>query len=56
MRRMKLQAEDIVLMPVALEDAEIDALVAFLEALTDPMSLEGRLGPPGEVPSGLPLD
>jgi cytochrome c peroxidase len=42
--------------PVHLDDVQIDALMAFLEALTDPTSLEGRLGVPETVPSGLPVD
>ncbi len=44
------------LAPVALTEDQIDALVAFLEALTDPSSLAGRLGAPKTVPSGLPVD
>ncbi|MGH1354967.1 MAG: cytochrome-c peroxidase [Thalassovita sp.] len=39
-----------------LTPAEIDDLVAFLNALTDPVSLDGRLGIPDAVPSGLPID
>lgn len=35
---------------------EIDALLAFLGALTDPLSIEGRMGVPESVPSGLPVD
>lgn len=42
--------------PVALSDAEIDALVAFLDALTDPSSLPERAMVPDAVPSGLPVD
>ncbi len=42
--------------PVALSEAEIDALVAFLEALTDPSSMPGRIEVPDTVPSGLPVD
>jgi cytochrome c peroxidase len=38
---------------VALEAAEIDALMAFLKALEDPAE---RLGTPAAVPSGLPID
>ena len=41
---------------VALTEAEIAALVAFLESLTDPASLAGRLGIPDAVPSGLPVE
>ncbi len=39
--------------PVSLADGEIDALMAFLESLSDPVALEGRLGVPDFVPSGL---
>ncbi len=35
---------------------EIDALVAFLASLTDPVARKGRLGVPDTVPSGLPVD
>ena len=41
--------------PVALSSADIDALVAFLDTLTDPVSLTGRLSIPDAVPSGLPV-
>lgn len=44
------------LAPVALSEAEIAQLLAFLHALTDETSLNGRLGKPAEVPSGLPVD
>jgi len=37
-------------------DAEIRALVAFLESLSDATSLGHRLGIPESVPSGLPVD
>ena len=40
----------------ALSDPELAALVAFLGTLTDPEALEGRLGIPDTVPSGLPVD
>ncbi len=40
----------------SLNEAQIDDIVAFLQTLTDPVSLEGRLGIPDSVPSGLPLD
>ncbi|MEM7644484.1 MAG: cytochrome c peroxidase [Pseudomonadota bacterium] len=39
-----------------LTDDDITALMAFLEALTDPAGLTGRLGIPDTVPSGLPID
>ncbi len=42
--------------PVALMAGEIDALIAFLGALTDEAALSGRLGVPETVPSGLPVD
>ncbi len=51
--RIKAAAE-IDLPPLA--EAEIDALIAFLDALTDPNAVIGRLGAPGSVPSGLPVD
>jgi len=41
------------LTPVRLVDHEIADLVAFLHALTDEQSLQGRLGVPATVPSGL---
>ncbi|KNG95541.1 cytochrome-c peroxidase [Pseudaestuariivita atlantica] len=42
--------------PVPLNDAEVDDLLAFLDALTDPVALTGRLGIPVTVPSGLDID
>jgi cytochrome c peroxidase len=42
--------------PVALTDTEVADILAFLEALTDPTSLQGRLGIPESVPSGLLID
>ncbi|TVP96944.1 MAG: cytochrome-c peroxidase [Roseinatronobacter sp.] len=39
--------------PIALSDADIADLVAFLETLSDPQALLGRLGVPDAVPSGL---
>ena len=44
------------LAPVALTDAEIADLIAFLGALSDETSLKGRMGAPETVPSGLPVD
>ena len=41
------------LAPQVLADADIDALIAFLETLTDLQSVQGRLGVPASVPSGL---
>jgi cytochrome c peroxidase len=45
-----------VLAPQSLSDAEINDLIAFLNALTDPQSIRGALGIPETVPSGLPVD
>jgi len=42
--------------PVSLSDADITDLVAFLETLTDDTAIEGRLGVPDTVPSGLPVE
>lgn len=42
--------------PTALSAPDIAALVAFLGQLSDPVALEGRLGIPQTVPSGLPVD
>ncbi|UWQ21939.1 cytochrome-c peroxidase [Jannaschia sp. W003] len=39
-----------------LTEGEVTALMAFLEALRDEAALEGRLGIPETVPSGLPVD
>ena len=41
---------------VPLTPDEVDALVAFLGALSDPVALKGRLGVPEAVPSGLPVE
>ena len=42
--------------PVVLTEADILALAAFLGTLTDGAALEGRLGVPDAVPSGLPVE
>jgi cytochrome c peroxidase len=42
--------------PVALSDAEVDAVLAFLTALTDEAGNRGRLGVPDTVPSGLQVE
>ncbi|MGO4906802.1 cytochrome-c peroxidase [Pseudorhodobacter sp. W20_MBD10_FR17] len=39
-----------------LTDAEATAIMAFLDGLTDPVAIAGRLGIPATVPSGLPID
>lgn len=41
--------------PQTLSPNTLDDLVAFLETLTDPVAIEGRLGVPDAVPSGLPV-
>lgn len=42
---------------VTLSDGELDALVAFLQALEDPVAANGgRLAIPDSVPSGLPVE
>ncbi|MEM8978486.1 MAG: cytochrome c peroxidase [Pseudomonadota bacterium] len=41
---------------VDLNDGDIEAIVAFLATLDDPVALAGRFGVPLEVPSGLPLE
>ena len=43
------------LSPIELEQSEVDALVAFMHALTGGDSTQGRLGQPTRVPSGLPV-
>ena len=49
-------AEAVRFAPPDINDAEIDALIAFLGTLTDPVALAGRLGIPQTVPSGLPVE
>ncbi|WP_299044027.1 cytochrome c peroxidase [uncultured Tateyamaria sp.] len=44
------------LAPTALSENEVDDILAFLNALTDPQSIRGALGIPSAVPSGLPID
>ncbi|MDE0114913.1 MAG: cytochrome-c peroxidase [Albidovulum sp.] len=46
-------AASVELAPQSLSEGEIAALAAFLNSLTDPIAVSGRLGVPGEVPSGL---
>lgn len=40
----------------ALSPAEVEALMAFFATLSDPVALNGRLGVPAAVPSGLPVE
>ncbi|MDV7142339.1 cytochrome c peroxidase [Tropicimonas sp. TH_r6] len=42
--------------PISLSDAEVDQIIAFLQALTGTDSIKGRLGRPESVPSGLEVD
>lgn len=51
----RMEALDPVATPVPLTDEEIDELVAFLHALTDPASLNLLGDIPPTVPSGLPV-
>lgn len=46
----------ITLEPKPLSEQDIDALVAFLDSLSDPKAIAGRLGVPETVPSGLPVE
>ena len=39
-----------------LSEAEIPQILAFLDSLTDPTAIKGRLGVPDSVPSGLKMD
>lgn len=52
-REMEAIAAATDLAPVELSNPEIAQLLAFLDALTDVASLQGRLGVPDHVPSGL---
>jgi len=52
---MQAIADANVLAPMTLDDRQIADLIAFLEALTEPGSENGRLGVPDAVPSGLPV-
>jgi cytochrome c peroxidase len=55
-REITAIAEANELEPVTLSDAEVDAILAFLNSLTDPVATAGRLGIPESVPSGLPVE
>jgi len=54
-REMARQARALDIDPVPLSDAQVAALVAFLESLTGDTARTGRLGVPDAVPSGLPV-
>ena len=49
-------AQAVSIQPRKITEAEVAALIAFLDSLTDPSALAGRLGIPASVPSGLPID
>ncbi len=49
-------ADAVEIEPVPLADADIAALVAFLETLTDEAAAKGRFGIPDAVPSGLEVE
>ncbi|MEM1365269.1 MAG: cytochrome c peroxidase, partial [Pseudomonadota bacterium] len=55
-REMARLSAAISIEPVALSDDDVQALVAFLNTLTDQQGAKGRLGKPESVPSGLPVD
>ncbi|PWJ15076.1 cytochrome-c peroxidase [Jannaschia seohaensis] len=55
-REMARVRATITIEPVALNEAEIADLVAFLGALEGGASRHGRLGPPDAVPSGLEVE
>lgn len=42
--------------PIVLPEGDLQDLIAFLDSLTDPAALSGRLGIPEHVPSGLPVE
>ena len=52
---MRAIADANVIPPSSLTDKEVSALLAFLESLTDRSGVDGRLGVPDTVPSGLPV-
>lgn len=53
---MQRQAVFLDVRPVALTEAEVDDIVAFLESLTGKTALTRPMGRPEAVPSGLPVD
>lgn len=55
-REMARQARALDIRPVALTEAEIGRIVAFLESLTGRTATDRPLGRPDAVPSGLPVD
>ncbi|MEM6371318.1 MAG: cytochrome c peroxidase [Pseudomonadota bacterium] len=55
-REMARQRAAVQPRPIGLNDAEVNDIVAFLNALTGETATTGRLGVPDVVPSGLPVD
>ncbi len=55
-REMNRLKRNIDIVPQSLNDDQVNALVAFMNALTDETAIKGRLGKPTAVPSGLPID
>ncbi|MCI5110019.1 MAG: c-type cytochrome [Marivita sp.] len=53
---MERHAATLDVAPVALSDAQVDEIVAFLNSLTGVTAHERPLGRPDHVPSGLPVD
>lgn len=49
-------AAAVIVEPISISEDQLTALVAFLDTLTDRAILDGRLGVPDAVPSGLPVD
>ncbi|KMK65723.1 cytochrome-c peroxidase [Puniceibacterium sp. IMCC21224] len=49
-------AAAVTMVPVPLAKVDLDALMAFLDSLTDAGAITGRMGVPDTVPSGLPID
>ncbi len=49
-------AQSVAFEPSRISDADVTALLAFLDTLTDSAAQRGRLGIPAAVPSGLPVD
>ncbi|WP_366140589.1 cytochrome c peroxidase [uncultured Tateyamaria sp.] len=55
-REMARQRAAVQVQPTVLSDAEVDAIVQFLHALTGQSARDGLFGIPDAVPSGLPVD
>ncbi|WP_419166731.1 cytochrome-c peroxidase [Candidatus Palauibacter sp.] len=51
-----LATRDTMLLPIRLEEAEVDDLIEFLKALTDDAARDLSAVTPASVPSGLPID